>query len=139
MPTFMCVRKLILAVVICLLAVASLSAGQAALAGPATEPGKTFLHEGWQLQSSCVAKASGEKISTAGFDANSWHKATIPATVVGALVTDKTYADPDYGKNLLSIPGMDFSRCRICPRIVRSVVRGGIARNLPRRRAPRTQ
>jgi exo-1,4-beta-D-glucosaminidase len=109
MPTFMCVRNLILAVVICLLRVTTLSAGQGPLTEPASEPGKTFLHEGWQLQSSCVAKASGEKISSAGFDAGSWHKAAIPATVVGALVADKTYADPNYGKNLLSIPGMDYS------------------------------
>ena len=109
MPTFTCVRKLILAGAISLLGVATLSAGQGALAEPPSEPSKTFLHEGWQLQSSCVAKASGEKISSVGFDAASWHKATIPATVVGALVTDKTYADPDYAKNLRSFPGMDYS------------------------------
>lgn len=44
-----------------------------------------------------------------GFDAASWHKADIPATVVGALVTDKTYPDPDYGTNLDSFPGMSHS------------------------------
>ena len=62
MPTFTCVRKLILAGAISLLGVATLSAGQGALAEPPSEPGKTFLHEGWQLQSSCLAKSSGEKI-----------------------------------------------------------------------------
>jgi exo-1,4-beta-D-glucosaminidase len=87
----------------------TLVVAQGQLAEPGTEPGKVFLNQGWQLQSSCVAKASGEKISTAGFDAASWHKATIPATVVGALVTDKTYPDPNYGTNLKSIPGMDYS------------------------------
>ena len=72
-------------------------------------PSKIFLHQGWQLQSSCVAKVSGEKVSTPGFDAGGWHNADIPATVVGALVTDKTYPDPDYGMNLKSFPGMDYS------------------------------
>jgi exo-1,4-beta-D-glucosaminidase len=72
-------------------------------------PTKIFLHQGWQLQSSCEAKTSGEKVSAAGFDAAGWHKAEIPATVVGALVTDKTYPDPDYAMNLKSIPGMDYS------------------------------
>jgi exo-1,4-beta-D-glucosaminidase len=45
----------------------------------------------------------------AGFDASTWHKAEIPSTVVGALVTDKTYPDPDYAMNLKSLPGMDYS------------------------------
>jgi exo-1,4-beta-D-glucosaminidase len=73
------------------------------------ESGKTFLHKDWQVQSSCDAKAGGEKISKAGFDAGRWHRADIPATVVGVLVTDKTYADPNYGTNLKNFPGMYFS------------------------------
>ena len=68
-----------------------------------------YLHTGWQLQSSCGSKASGEKISTLGFDAANWHKTDVPATVVGALVTDKTYPDPESGMNLKTIPGMDYS------------------------------
>lgn len=75
----------------------------------AAQQGKIILHHGWEVQSSCVAKEAGEKISEAGFDAGSWHKADIPATVVGVLVTDKTYPDPNYGVNLKSFPGMDYS------------------------------
>ena len=41
-----------------------------------------------EIQSSCVAKATGEQISAAGFDASAWHQSDLPATVVGALVTD---------------------------------------------------
>src|ERR1700758_5172964 len=52
---------------------------------------RTYLHKNWQIQSSCDAKATGDQISQAGFDTAGWHKADIPATVVGALVTDKTY------------------------------------------------
>jgi len=70
---------------------------------------RMYLHKNWQIQSSCDAKATGDQISTAGFDAASWHKADIPATVVGALVTDKTYPDPDYAMNLDSFPGMSHS------------------------------
>ena len=70
---------------------------------------RTYLHKNWQIQSSCEAKATGDQVSLAGFDAASWHKADIPATVVGALVTDKTYPDPDYATNLDSFPGMSHS------------------------------
>jgi len=70
---------------------------------------RTYLHKNWQIQSSCDAKAAGEQISSVGFDAKGWHKSEIPATVVGALVTDKTYPDPNYGTNLKSFPGMDYS------------------------------
>ncbi len=68
------------------------------------ELAKRFLHKDWQVQSSCDDKVSGEKISTAGFDASQWHNTDIPATVVAVLVTDKTYPDPTYGTNLKSFP-----------------------------------
>ena len=71
---------------------------------------RTYLHKNWHLQSSCEVKATGDQISVAGFDTSSWHQADIPATVIGALVTDKTYPDPDYGMNLDSFPGMSHSR-----------------------------
>jgi len=74
--------------------------------GPAN---RTYLHKNWQIQSSCEVKAAGDQISQAGFDTTGWHKADIPATVVGALVTDKTYPDPNYATNLDSFPGMSHS------------------------------
>jgi hypothetical protein len=51
-------------------------------------PERTYLHKDWQIQSSCDAKAAGGQISSVGFDAKGWHKSDIPATVVGALVSD---------------------------------------------------
>ena len=77
----------------------------------ATEPlpARIYLHKNWQIQSSCDVKAAGEQISSVGFDAQGWHKAEIPATVLGALVTDKTYPDPNFGTNLKSLPGMNYS------------------------------
>ena len=50
------------------LAAGSLLTGRAALG--AAEPSKIFLHENWQIQSSCEVKASGAEISAAGFDTN---------------------------------------------------------------------
>jgi exo-1,4-beta-D-glucosaminidase len=67
------------------------------------------LNANWQIQSSCVAKASGEKVSVAGFATTGWHKTTVPNTVVGSLVDDKTYPDPTYGTNLKNLPGMNYS------------------------------
>src|SRR5690242_3234928 len=70
---------------------------------------RSYLHKNWQIQSSCEVKATGDQISSVGFDAAGWHKSDIPSTVVGALVTDKTYPDPNYAMNLKSFPGMDYS------------------------------
>jgi len=69
---------------------------------------KMFLHEGWALQSSCLFLAKGEQISAPGYKTNGWHSATVPTTVVAALVADKTYPDPYYGKNLRDIPGTTY-------------------------------
>jgi exo-1,4-beta-D-glucosaminidase len=76
---------------------------------PNESPARIYLHKNWQIQSSCEAQAAGEQISSVGFDAKGWHQADIPATVVGALVTDKTYPDPNYATNLKSLPGMNYS------------------------------
>jgi len=67
------------------------------------------LNEHWKIQSSCEAKAGGEQISAPGFAAVGWHKTTVPNTVVGTLVDDKTYPDPTYGTNLKNLPGMNYS------------------------------
>ena len=64
---------------------------------------------GWEIQSSCAAKDGGEEISQAGYATAGWHKTTVPNTVVGTLVNDKTYPDPMVGTNLKSFPGMNYS------------------------------
>ncbi|MGB9432831.1 MAG: beta galactosidase jelly roll domain-containing protein, partial [Candidatus Acidiferrum sp.] len=69
---------------------------------PAT---RQYLDGTWRMQSSCKDSAKGDQISTVGFDASKWHAAEVPGTVVGALVTDKTLPDPNFGMNLKSIPG----------------------------------
>jgi exo-1,4-beta-D-glucosaminidase len=96
----------------CAFAVVLISAmGSAAFAGEAASerPQRFYLHKNWQIQSSCEVKETGGQISTAGFEAKGWHKADMPSTVVGALVSDRTYPDPNYGTNLKSFPGMNYS------------------------------
>jgi exo-1,4-beta-D-glucosaminidase len=65
----------------------------------------------WRTQSSCVDKAKGEQLSTGGYDDSHWHAAEVPGTVFGALVTDQSQPDPNYGLNLKQTPG--FSEGRI--------------------------
>jgi exo-1,4-beta-D-glucosaminidase len=67
------------------------------------------LNGGWQIQSSCEAKTTGDLVSAPGFTATGWHKTTVPNTVVGTLVDDKTYPDPMYGTNLKKLPGMNYN------------------------------
>jgi exo-1,4-beta-D-glucosaminidase len=77
-----------------------------AIASPANS---LDLSSGWQIQSSCQAKEPGDKISRTGFMTAGWHKTTVPNTVVGTLVDDKTYPDPMFGTNLKNLPGMNYS------------------------------
>ena len=85
----------------------SLFAQTAPAAKPAAE-GTLPLHEGWTLQTSTNVKAKGEVISTTKFVAKGWHEATVPTTVVAALVKDKTFPDPLFGTNLRQYPGMNY-------------------------------
>ncbi|MGA3294546.1 MAG: sugar-binding domain-containing protein [Candidatus Acidiferrales bacterium] len=79
------------------------------LADPAAlDSEKTFLREGWLLQSSCKIGATGRQISKPGFRADGWHPATVPSTVVAALVADGTFPDPYFGENLRSLPGATY-------------------------------
>ena len=66
------------------------------------------LREGWAIQSSAKVTAGGEAVSRPGFATAGWHRATVPTTVVSALVADGTYPDPYYGTNLREIPGATY-------------------------------
>jgi len=76
-------------------------------AKPSSE-GTLPLHEGWSLQTSTNVKAKGEVISTPKFVPKGWHEATVPTTVVAALVKDKTFPDPLFGMNLRQYPGVNY-------------------------------
>ncbi|HUA14890.1 MAG TPA: glycoside hydrolase family 2 protein [Verrucomicrobiae bacterium] len=69
---------------------------------------KLELHDGWSLETSAKVDAKGEVISTPRFSPRGWHSATVPTTVVAALVKDHTYPDPFFGMNLRKFPGMNY-------------------------------
>ena len=69
---------------------------------------KLVLSDGWSLESSAGVKATGKVISTKDFASEGWHNATVPTTVVAALVKDKTLPDPFFGMNLRQFPGMTY-------------------------------
>ena len=66
------------------------------------------LREGWAIQSSAKVTAGGEAVSQPGFATAGWHRATVPTTVVSALVADGTYPDPYFGMNMRKIPGVAY-------------------------------
>ena len=67
------------------------------------------LGKGWSIQSSAQVTGKGEEISTSGFPARGWYPASVPTTVVSALVNNKVYPDPYFGMNLRSIPGTSYN------------------------------
>ena len=78
---------------------------------PSANPGsevKLMLREGWELQTSAKVSSKGEEIATPAFVPKGWHAATVPTTVVAALVKDKTLPDPFRGMNLRSFPGVNY-------------------------------
>ena len=81
--------------------------GQESASHPET-PDSLLLRENWSIQSSAEAKAEGTAISTVGFPTRGWYPATLPSTVLSALVEDKVYPDPYTGMNLRSIPGTTY-------------------------------
>ncbi len=80
-----------------------------ASARPAMAQGsRTLLTAGWHIQSSEKVKAGGDTISTSTFRAVGWYRASMPSTVLAALVANNVYADPFFGMNLRSIPGTGY-------------------------------
>jgi exo-1,4-beta-D-glucosaminidase len=79
-----------------------------ALAGTARAGDVQELREGWAVQSSAKAAQDGATLSAPGFKAEGWYKTVVPRTVLAALVDNKVYPDPFFGKNLRSIPGTSY-------------------------------
>ena len=73
-----------------------------------TDPGTTVRRDNWFIQPSADVHAHGEAISSVGFSTRDWYPATLPSTVLSALVEDKVYSDPYTGVNLRSIPGTTY-------------------------------
>ena len=56
------------------------------------------------MQSSAMVDADGATVSTAGFSPEDWVPATVPTTVLRALVDHGVYPDPYVGMNNMRIP-----------------------------------
>jgi exo-1,4-beta-D-glucosaminidase len=78
-------------------------------AGVAEAQTRRALHDGWTVQSSQKVGLDGAKLSMPSYHAGDWYKATVPSTVVGALVDAGVYKDVFYGMNLRSLPGMSYN------------------------------
>jgi exo-1,4-beta-D-glucosaminidase len=94
--------------VITLLGSQLLLAADPAASKPASQSGKLALRDHWALQTSAKVEAKGETISTPAFVPRGWHDATVPTTVVSALVKDKTLPDPFFATNLRQFPGVTY-------------------------------
>ena len=100
-----CMRKIILAVLLCASALPAFTQGKAT--HMSTRSDKIEL-QAWHIQSGCKARATGDVISTPAFKTSGWQAATVPTTVLGALVTAGVYPDPYYAMNLRKIPGTSY-------------------------------
>src|ERR1035438_745652 len=67
------------------------------------------LRQGWMIHSSAGLTDSGAVISTTSYKPAGWQTATLPSTVLNALVRDKVYPDPYAGMNLRQIPGTTYA------------------------------
>ena len=69
---------------------------------------KLELTSDWSLQSSTKVIDSGDVISTPKFQPKDWYGVSVPTTVFAAQVSQKVYADPTFGMNLRSVPGVTY-------------------------------
>src|ERR1700733_1814712 len=71
------------------------------------------LADGWKIQSAdSLARGQqtdGAAISSEDFSVRNWHRATVPSTVLAALVKDGIYKDIFFGTNLAKIPRAPFT------------------------------
>jgi exo-1,4-beta-D-glucosaminidase len=66
------------------------------------------LRQGWAIQSSADVRETGAVLSTPAFQPRDWYRATLPSTVLNALIASHVYPDPYSGMNLRSIPGTSY-------------------------------
>lgn len=72
-------------------------------------PYEIVLEEGWHIQSSAEVDMKGDIISREGLDLTGWYPASVPTTVLAALIKNGEYPAPFYGKNLENIPSKRFA------------------------------
>jgi len=88
-----------------LLALAGSAAAQPA---PTEASPRMLLRQDWAIQSAADVRESGDVLSTTAFKPKNWYPATLPSTVLSALVADRVYLDPYTGMNLRDISGTSY-------------------------------
>ena len=68
------------------------------------------LDRDWLIQASADVAAAGAAISVSGFDTAGWLPATVPSTILAALVANGRHADLYVGTNLKEVPTEPFER-----------------------------
>jgi len=68
------------------------------------------LYAGWKIQASFEVKGTPEEISRPDFDTRGWYSASVPSTVLAALVENGVYQNPYFGMNLKNISSKPFSK-----------------------------
>lgn len=68
------------------------------------------LCEGWRIRATDEVDVPGDVVSLPGFDTQDWVPATVPCTVLAALVAAGKYEDPYFGMNLRRIPREPFEQ-----------------------------
>ncbi len=68
------------------------------------------LNGNWHIQSSAELEYDAPTLASPGLEVGEWYPATLPTTVLAALVANNVYPDPYYGLNLTSIPGFRDGR-----------------------------
>ncbi len=74
------------------------------------------LRDDWQIQSAAKIQKPGETVSGPEFQATGWYRASVPTTVLAALVENKVYPDPFFGLNMKSLPGFKEGRWLVMPK-----------------------
>ena len=69
------------------------------------EDNGVLLHSGWQLQdvpslNLTDIDTAGTQVSKEAFAPAGWMKATVPGTILACMVSNGTFPDPNYGKNM---------------------------------------
>ena len=80
------------------LILAAMLNGQTAFRGNSPVDAKLQLSGDWRIQPSSQVRERGEVLSIAKFPVGSWYPATVPSTVLAALVKDEVYLDPYFGR-----------------------------------------
>ena len=71
------------------------------------DPNILPLSDGWKIQS--ATEGNGAAVSSKRFSALGWYSATVPSTVLAALVNDGVYTNIFFGTNLATIPRAPFT------------------------------